>query len=422
MKENKIKGITLIPLALVVSILIFFILIIKAYTFAGMNLIYPYTIFITTFMLSRVCGSFFYNSPSTKIDYHYNPKVTFIIPCKNEEKVIFHTISKCLEVDYPKNKVQVIAINDGSTDKTLKEMTRAKNIYKNRNLKVINWKINKGKREGMLCGFKNAKGEIVIQLDSDSYPDKNALRHLVSPFKNKKIASVVGHTDPANKNENLITKMQTAYYFMSFRGLKATESIFDMVFCCSGCCSAYRKKYVLPILDKWNSETFMGKKYTYGDDRALTNQMLKKGYKTVYDSEAQAYTVVPNTLRQFLKQQVRWKKGWFINSIKASKFVMKKNKFVSLTYFFPLILLTLLTPFIAFKALVVNPIFLGISPLFYVVGILLVSSIFYVHYKIYDGGNYGKYMFLWRVLNMTLLSYLIIYALYDLRNLSWGTR
>jgi len=245
---------------------------------------------------------------------------------------------------------------------------------------------------------------------------------LVSPFKNKKIASVVGHTDPANKNENLITKMQTAYYFMSFRGLKATESIFDMVFCCSGCCSAYRKKYVLPILDKWNSETFMGQKYTYGDDRALTNQMLKKGYKTVYDSEAQAYTVVPNTLRQFLKQQVRWKKGWFINSIKASKFVMKKNKFVSLTYFFPLILLTLLTPFIAFKALVVNPIFLGISPLFYVVGILLVSSIFYVHYKIYDGGNYGKYMFLWRVLNMTLLSYLIIYALYDLRNLSWGTR
>lgn len=150
--------------------------------------------------------------------------------------------------------------------------------------------------------------------------------------------------------------------------------------------------------------------------------MLKNGYKTIYVAEAQAFTIVPNNLKQFLKQQVRWKKGWFINSMRASKFIVKKDAFVAFTYFFPLILLTILTPLIAFKALVINPIFLGIPPYFYILGILLVTALLYVHYMIYDGGKYGKYMFLWSILNMTILSYVFIYALYDLRNLSWGTR
>jgi len=82
----------------------------------------------------------------------------------------------------------------------------------------------------------------------------------------------------------------------------------------------------------------------------------------------------------------------------------------------------LLTPFIAFKALVINPIFLNISPYFYILGIMLVTCLLYIHYTVYDGGKYGKYMFLWSILNMTILSYILIYALYDLKNLSWGTR
>lgn len=246
--------------ALAIASLIFLVILLKGYTFSGFNAVYFYTILITTFMLSRIGGSFFYKSHSRKMDSHFEPSVTFVIPCKNEEKAIFNTIEKCLKVDYPKDKIEIIAINDGSTDNTLKEMLRVKGEYSNRDIKIINWEKNKGKREGMLYGFKNAKGGIVVQLDSDSFPSRYGLRYLVYPFKNSKVGSVVGHTDPANKDENLITRMQTAYYFMSFRALKATESIFDMVFCCSGCFSAYRKKYVLPVLEEWNNEKFMGKK------------------------------------------------------------------------------------------------------------------------------------------------------------------
>ena len=81
-----------------------------------------------------------------------------------------------------------------------------------------------------------------------------------------------------------------------------------------------------------------------------------------------------------------------------------------------------LTPFIAFKALVVNPLFLGISPLFYIAGVLLVAMLLTIHYNIYSDDKYGKYMILWGILNMTIFSYIFIYALYDLRNMKWGTR
>jgi hyaluronan synthase len=376
-------------------------------------------------MFSRIMGSFYYKTPKSKVKKQYEPTISFVIPSKDEGPSIYNTMTKCFEVDYDLNKIEIIAINDGSTDNTLEEMRRAAKDIGKGSVKIINWKKNKGKREGMSEGFRRANGEIVIQLDSDSFLERDALKIIVQPMRDKKIAAVVGHTLPANKDENLMTKMQTAYYFMSFRALKATESMFDMVFCCSGCFSAYRKEYVLPVLNKFLNETFMGKKIVFGDDRALTNLMIKEGYKTIYSDEAKAYTIVPTTLKIFLKQQVRWKKGWFINSMRIAKTVLKKDPFVAMTYFFPLIILTLIAPFIALKALVISPILLGFIPIFYIIGIMLVSVLLYAHHEIHaevEDRKYGKYMIAWSILNMTILSYIMLYALYDLRNMAWGTR
>ena len=420
------KTFTIIAFFTIVYLIISF----KVFTFSGFGPLYVYTIFITTFMLSRVLGSFFYRSYKVRLNEEqkkqlrkgYEPSLSIVIPCKNEEKAIYHTMQSCLETNYPEDKVEIIAINDGSTDNTLAEMLRLKRDYPDRNVKVINFKKNKGKRWGMYVGFKKATGEIILQIDSDSFPAKEALRKIVMPFLDPRVGATVGHTDPSNPDVNLMTRVQTAYYFMSFRALKATESIFDMVFCCSGCFSAYRAKYVLPVLDPWLNEKFMGKEIIFGDDRALTNWMIRKGYKTIYVADAIAYTSVPERFKQFLKQQVRWKKGWFINSVRVLPEIIKRDKFVAFTYFLPLIILTFLTPFIAFKALIVNPLFLGISPLYYVIGIMLVSCLLYAHYNIYSGGKYGKYMIVWSILNMTIFSYILIYALYDLRNMAWGTR
>lgn len=415
---------------LVLGILILFLIIVvkskTAADFQSEPILYLYTVFITVFQLSRVGAAILYNRSMTRIERQnmgikYEPFVSFVIPCKNEEKSIGKTVEKCFEADYPKEKLEVIVINDGSTDGTLNVLKKAQAIFPS--LIIIDWKVNKGKRHGMAAGFRASKGDVVVQLDSDSYIKPNTFRSIIDLFKIPDIGSVCAHTDPENPDENLLTKMQTAYYFMSFRILKAAESTFLTVFCCSGCASAYRKNIVMPILDDWLEEKFLGAPVTWGDDRALTNRVLKEGYKAIYSDRVKAYTIIPNNLKQLLKQQVRWKKGWFVNSLFASRFILKKDTFVAITYFFPLIFLTLITPFMAIKAFVYNPIFKGLLPFYYILGVLLVAGIITVYYRFIDRENkYWPYMFLWAILNMFVLSFILLYALTRLRDRAWGTR
>lgn len=384
-----------------------------------------YTVFVTSFELSRLMGAIMYKKVFRHIFYQnykkYEPTVSFVIPCKNEEKSISKTIAKCFSSDYPEYKLEVIVINDGSTDNTRQVLKRCKKKYKE--LIVIDWEKNKGKRHGMAAGIRIARGEIIIQLDSDSYIDPKTFKHIIAPFINPKIGAVCAHSDPENSDENILTKMQAAYYFMSFRILKAAESTFLSVFCCSGCSSAYRKEIIFPILDEWLDEKFLGLPVTWGDDRALTNWVIKQGYKTIYTNDAQAYTICPNNWKTFFKQQVRWKKGWFVNSVFACKFIFKKEPFVALTYFFPLIFVTLITPLMATKALIYNPFFKGLSPIYYILGVFLVASLITVYYRLVSPKNkYWPYMFVWSAINMIFLSFILFYALFRLRDRSWSTR
>lgn len=393
-------------------------------------LLLSYSILVTSFELSRVIAAIFYKNTAheeaaigTDDWTHgtYEPTVSFVIPCKNEEASIAKTIIKSFRADYPKDKIEVIVINDGSTDGTIDVLHRLQKDYPA--LIVVDWKVNRGKRHGMAEGFRRAKGEIIVQLDSDSYIDPRTFQHLIEPFRNKRIGAVCAHADPENADQNFLTKMQAAYYFISFRILKAAESAFFTVFCCSGCSSAYRRSVVMPIMDEWLNEKFLGLPVTWGDDRALTNWVIKLGHKTMYTDKAQAYTICPDNLKQLLKQQVRWKKGWFVNSVFASKFIWKEHPFVAFTYFFPLILLTLATPIMATKALIYNPLVRGISPVYYVAGVMLVALLVTVYYRFIARQNkYWPYVIAWSALNMVVLSFILFYALFSIQNRKWGTR
>ena len=409
---------------------LFLIFLIKSKTLAGElqtdPLLFMYTVFITTFELSRLVGAMLYAGSISKImkkeEGVYEPSVSFVIPCKNEEGAIEKTISKCFAADYPENKIEVIVINDGSTDRTLSILKRLKTT-KFPKLAIVDWRVNRGKRHAMAEGFRRATGEVVIQLDSDSYVKPEDVRNFIQPFRDPNIGAVCAHADPENAEQNLLTRMQAAYYFMSFRILKAAESTFLTVFCCSGCSSAYRRSIVIPILTQWLKEKFLGLPVTWGDDRSLTNRVIKLGYRTIYTDQAQAYTLCPDNLRKFLKQQVRWKKGWFVNSLFASAFLLRTEPFVALTYFFPLIVLTLLTPLMATKALVINPIFFGIWPTFYILGVLLIASLITIYYRYVARENkYWPYVFVWSGINMALLSFILFYALARLKDRKWGTR
>jgi hyaluronan synthase len=427
--ENLLFRSTLLFLAFATLLVIIYLKSRSSIALVGDPPLFVYTIGITMFQLSRLLSAMLYRrtnhtylAPAADAATEaYEPPVTFVIPCKNEEDAIAHTVAKCFEAHYPKDKLEVIVINDGSTDRTIDILRDLQKRYKR--LAVVDWKENRGKRHGMAEGIRRAGGEIIIQLDSDSHISPRTFRNLIRPFYNPEVGAVCAHAEPANAEKNLLTRMQAAYYFVSFRVLKAAESAFLTVFCCSGCSSAYRRSVVQPILDKWLAEKFLGLPVTWGEDRALTNWVLRQKFRTIYSEEVRAFTICPDRLKKFLKQQIRWKKGWLVNSIFASKFILRREPFVALTYFFPLFVISIITPFIAVKSLILGPIIHGALPLYYLSGVFLMSFLMTLYYRWISRENkYWPFVFVWSAVNMVFLSFVLFYSVATIQNRKWGTR
>jgi hyaluronan synthase len=243
----------------------------------------------------------------------------------------------------------------------------------------------------MASGIRVAKGTYVISIDSDSYVHRDAVKLMVQPFKDKNVTAVCGHGNVLNRKQNLLTKIQHAWYQEMFYILKSMESQIGAVNCCSGILACYKRRNVLKIMDEWLGQNFFGIPIIISDDRQLTNLSLRgtgnistKDAKVVYQSNAIVDTAAPEGIRQFLKQQIRWRRGSLHGTLFASRFMWKKNPIVWL-YFYPYMYLTYLTPFIIFKWLVINPVLYGQ----YLGGIAFLSGVLYIGFL--HGLNTWKY-------------------------------
>jgi hyaluronan synthase len=217
--------------------------------------------------------------------------------------------------------------------------------------------------------------------------------------------------------------MQAVRYFVAFRVCKAAESIFGAVTCCSGCFSAYRREAILPALEQWERQTFLGRPATYGDDRSLTNYVLRN-WKVRYESRALSHTIVPAHFRLFLRQQLRWKRSWTRESLIAGRFIWRKNPLASLWAYLGIVL-PLIAPIVACRALLWLPIVGGVgAPIIYMIGIYAMAMV----YGLYYGLQHGRYDTLWVFGVLFVFFYLAFliwqtyYAVFTSRNPSWGTR
>lgn len=403
-------------------LIIYVILIIKVLTWRQIehNIFFAgYSIIITIYIFSRFFLSYFHKS--VPYNSEYEPTVTFVVPAKNEEDNIAETIRRFSLVDYPKDKIEVITINDGSTDNTLDEMLSIRNELRDSiPVTVVHWGVNRGKRDGMAEGVRRAKNEIVIFIDSDSFIEKNSVKHLVKYFSSREIGAVSGHTDVHNWDTNLLTQMQAVRYYIAFTVYKAAESIFGIVTCCPGCCSAYRREYLNEFLDEWLNQKFLGSKCTFGDDRSLTNFIIRK-YQAVYSPEALAYTVVPDTFSKYVKQQQRWKKSWIRETFIASTFMWRKN-IVAAFSFYSYLFLAFAAPIVFFRAVVWYPSVAHQWPITYLLGLFLMLFLHGLYYR----GKVGRRSWMLAVLNFwfhtVMLMWQLPWAFFTMRDSRWGTR
>lgn len=338
---------------------------------------YFYSIVAACFLLSRYLFACFYRPVPIHPDY--TPGVSILIPCFNEEEWIQRTIVSCMNQDYPTEQLEIIVIDDCSTDRSVEKIREIQeklfeedeHFATKERVKCIVQQQNSGKREALLAGAEAAKHDLVVFVDSDSFLDPFAIRNLVQPFQDKKMGGVAGRTDVANTYTNNLTRMQSVRYYIAFRVMKAAESCFDTVSCLSGPLSCYKRSIIMENREKWKNQSFLGQKATFGDDRAMTNFVLQN-HRTAYQDTAVCSTIVPNRYGVFLKQQMRWKRSWLRESIIAAKYMWKKEPVAALTFYMGLIV-PILAPVVVLYNLVYVPITHHIFPTTFMVGIFMMS-------------------------------------------------
>ncbi|WP_108866226.1 glycosyltransferase [Aquimarina aquimarini] len=248
------------------------------------------------------------------------PLCTVIVPAYNEGELVYKTLVSLAESDYPQEKIQLISIDDGSQDDTWQWMKKAKEELGDR-VAIYQQPKNKGKRHALYRAFNLATGEIFITVDSDSIVKKDTVRNMVSPFVvDKKCGAVAGNVRVLNSKKALIPRMLNVSFAFSFEFIRSAQSSLGSVLCTPGALSAYRREAVFNCRQEWITQTFMGQVSKIGEDRAMTNMILKQGYKVFFQRNAYVYTNIPERYKNLYKMFIRWERSNVRENIAMSKF------------------------------------------------------------------------------------------------------
>lgn len=394
--------------------------------FSYQPVLYGYSLITALYLVTRYIFGGAYKPVTAEFDF--TPEVSIIIPCFNEERWIHKTITSCVDQDYPMDKLEVIIVDDCSNDNSVERIKETieelKNKYPQYNIakrvRLLPLKQNGGKRIALVKGVEVASHNYVTFVDSDSFLRPDAIKNIVKPFVDPKVGGVTGRTDVENTWTNYITKMQAVRYYVSFRIIKAAESIFDAVTCLSGPLSCYRKELVEKYKEDWLNQKFFGQPATFGDDRSMTNFILKE-HRTVYQDNAICTTIVPSKFKVFLKQQMRWKRSWLRESLRAGSFMWKKEPFQAIS-FYAGFLVPILAPIIFLYNFIYIPIYYQITPLVFLLGIVLMSFLMSFVYLWFRKSSVWLYGIWFCIFYELILIWQMPIACVTFWKSTWGTR
>ena len=259
------------------------------YLFVIVVSIYLYSIFLLLLFKNR---KELFNHDLSKISL---PTVSILIPAYNEEDTIASTLNSVLNLDYPKAKMEIIVLNDGSTDSTEK----IAGSFKSQGVKLIT-KPNSGKADSLNYGISIAKNEFIAVVDADCYHEKDALLKLINCFKEDPNIEAVTSAVRVKNQETLLGKLQFIEYTLIAWARKLLEFI-NSVYVTPGPLSVYKKNTLKKLggFDK-NSLT---------EDIELAWRILRNNHRIKMCLSAKVYTIVPTKFRKWWHQRLRWDIG-----------------------------------------------------------------------------------------------------------------
>src|SRR3989344_3871776 len=228
------------------------------------------------------------------------PTVSIIVPCFNEEKTVAATIKSILNLDYPKENLSIILVNDGSTDKTLKVLNK---FGHNPRIRILS-KENGGKHTAVNLALESVSTDLVGCLDADSFVTPEALKKIVPYFDDEKTMAVTPSIK-VHEPKNFLQYIQKTEYSWSIFLRRMLSSMWAL-YVTPGPFSIFRTRVFREL---------GGYKHAHmTEDMEMAMRMQKNRYKIVNSHGAHVYTITPSTLKDLIKQRARWSYGFLNNA------------------------------------------------------------------------------------------------------------
>lgn len=280
-------------------------------------LMYPF-LFLSLYFQVLLLLSFFENRKKIKDEEFHKlenfPKVSVAVPCWNEEKTLAGTLDSLIHLDYPKDKLEIIIVDDGSKDDTLLIAKEYEKKYPNI-IKAIH-KENGGKHTAVNLALEKSTGELFGCLDADSFVAPHTLKTIVAYFENNEKIMAVTPCIHIRHPRTFIQRLQAVEYLMGVF-LRKSFGQLDAIQVTPGPFSIF-KKSVFDVIGNY-------RKAHNTEDYEITLRMHKAQFKIANAHKALVYTLGPSTLRGFFFQRLRWARGFLENSLDYKELFFKKK-------------------------------------------------------------------------------------------------
>ncbi len=262
----------------------------------------------------------------------FEPKITIVVPAYNEEKFIGECLKSIASSSYPKEKMEVIVVDDGSTDRTAE-------IAKSNGVKIMMSRHN-GKSEALNSGIKAASNGIIVTVDADMVLDKDCISELVRPFSDKRIGATTANCKVKNKS-SILGWFQNIEYHNNNLVSNSFSKVFGNSMWFFGAVAAYRKE-ALEKAGRFNK--------VLAEDMDIALQISNAGFRTMNVRTATGYTYVPESVKELFLQRYRWSIGGLqaVRKKGAVRLSSPTSMFLGFTQYFGIIYSLLCLPVIAF--------------------------------------------------------------------------
>ncbi len=249
----------------------------------------------------------------------YQPNVSILIPARNEERVINRILQRMTELTYPKDKLQVIVIDDASTDKTGIIAEQYSRLYPHMLVvKRSKEEGGRGKASALNAGVKWADGEIILCFDADYYPQRDIVEKLVKEFKDPKVGAVQGRVVVLNEPQNVVTRLVALERIGGYRIDQEARDSLGLITQFGGTVGGFRRS-LLESLGGWDENIL-------AEDTDLSFRVYLAGYKVKYVGDAECYEEAVESWRAYWRQRYRWAKGHMQCAFKHWLSVLKSKK------------------------------------------------------------------------------------------------